>query len=170
MAIIMRFLTDDGLVGDGTNSTIISDGSSTAVPYYTGPPSGKIWEVHRIIVYIEDAGNATSSTYGVLSGLTNGFDLEHRVGVAGTVVQDLLDGTSVKNNGNWGRYAYDIFYQSAGGGNSTISIRWTFSKTGVPLILRGHRSEKLVFTNNDALAGLVDHTVMLHAVEVEGRN
>ena len=164
--MIFRHLTDDGLVGDGSNYLITSDGSSTAVPYYAGPVEGKYWHIERMLIFIEDAGAGTISQYGSATALTNGLTLDVRQGgPSGPSVLDLTDGAPVKSNGDWAHHCYDISLSAPGSGNGVVLVRWTFGKSGAPLILSGARNEKLVLENNDQLNVLIKHTAIIQGVE-----
>jgi hypothetical protein len=160
MSSIYRFLTDDGLVGDGTNQEI----TGAADVHWIKPPDGEIWRIERLLIQLEDAGSVTWSTFGALSALTNGCKLEKLRGSAGgsggAVVTDLLDGTTIKTNGDFARYCYDVTSAAPGSGNDKITVRWTLSKSGQPLKLVGGLNEELRFTTQDDTTGLVGFTIM----------
>ena len=160
---IFRYLTDDGLT-TGERSMVVN-GGTTPVPYYAGPAAGEVWDIHRMLVYIED-GSASASTYGGISALTNGLTLKTTTGgLTGATNIDVLDGHPIAKNSDWSGTCYDLNITSPGQGNSIVSVRWTFSKGGAPLTLVGHKSEKFVATINDAMAGLVEHHIMIQGVE-----
>ena len=161
-----RHLTDDGLEGDGSNFNANVNGSVTPVPFYAGPASGKIWRVERMIVSIEDNAVFNAEDYGGISTLSNGILVQRvRSGVGDTVITDLLDGRPIKSMVNWASFCYDGTYSDFGAGNNFYEVRWTFSKTGTPLKLSGHRQEKLVATIRDNLSTLVSHTFHIQGIE-----
>lgn len=162
---IFRHLTDDGLVGDGSNFLITSDGSSTAIPYFAGPPDGRFWHVYRLIMFIEDVGAPTSAKYGAAPALTNGLNLNVKLGSGGASILDLTDGAPIKNNGDWAHHCHDVVLDEPGAGNGIVTARWTFSHSGAPLVLAGNRTEVLELTNNDQLNVLVLHTAIIQGVE-----
>ena len=160
---IYRFLTNDGLVAGATNS----DMTTTTDKYYAGPADGKYWVIHRGMLYIEDNGTSTPSTYGSATALTNGTKLYTTVGgVDGAENIDLFGGATMKANGNWGGICYDLTLTTGfGGGNDIIQSRYTYSKAGKPIILRGSRDEKIVMNIQDDLSALVVHTYMIQGYE-----
>jgi hypothetical protein len=135
--------------------------STTADKYYVGPPSGQVWEIHRIIIDIRDAGTVNADTFGAISSLTTGCTLGvTNGGVDGTTTLDLTDGLTIKNNGNLGRYCYDFNISTATAGDKAVTARWTFNKSGAPIRLSGGLDQKLVFNVQDDLTNLSEMTVM----------
>ncbi len=163
---VFRHLTDDGLVGDGTNYLIVGDGGSTAVPYYAGPATGKYWHIERMLIFIEDVGAPKISEYGSATALGNGLTLDvRRGGAGGSSILDLTDGARIKSNGDWAHHCYDISLTQPGSGNGVVPVRWTFGKSGQPLVLDGAKAEKLVLENNDQLNVLISHTAIIQGYE-----
>ncbi len=164
---VFRYLTDDGLVADGTNQVVVSDGSSVNVPYYAGPDSGEYWHIERMIIYIEDGAASPKITeYGAATALSNGLRLYvTRGGPAGVETLDLMGGGTVKSNGDWASFCYDVQLSQPGSGNGVVSARWTFGHSGESIILSGARNDKLVLLNRDQLNVLVDHRFHIHGVE-----
>jgi hypothetical protein len=163
---INRFLTDDGLVGDGTNQEANRNGSVTAVPFYAGPPAGKVWEVHRMLITVSDNAVLVADNYGGadISGGT-GVSVEVREGVGGTLLQDLCDGSNVKSFVDWASFCYDVTDHSFGSGDNFLTARWTFAKTGRPIVLDSTRNEVIQVTINDNLSVLTGHRFMIQGVE-----
>lgn len=161
---LYRFLTDDGLIADGTNQ----DMTGTTDKYYIGPPEGEYWVLHRAIVYIEDNGNMTVATYGTQSVLSSGCKFYTTSGGAnGTVNVDLLGGLTLKNNGGWAGVCYDMDIKTAlGGGNDICVARYTFGKSGVPLILSGATEDKIVFHVQDDLTSIIAHTIKIQGYDI----
>jgi hypothetical protein len=160
MAAIYRYLTDDGLVADGSNLNANVDGSSTAVPFYIGPPAGEDYVLQRMIVTIKDNAVVTADNYGGIDLVTAGTGVNCQVteGIGGKEVLDLFDNTLVKSMAGWGGICYDVAEFSFGSGDNYVVVRWTFAKSGKPLVLRSVRNEKLVVTINDNLSALTGHT------------
>jgi len=163
---VFRYLTDDGLVADGTNQVIVSDGSSTAVPYYAGPASGFYWHIERMIIYIEDVGAPKITEYGSAAALTNGMRLYvTRGGAAGAETLDVMGGGVAKANSDWASFCYDVTLSAPGSGNGIALFRWTFGHSGDSIVLDGARGDKLVLLNRDQLNVLIDHRCHIHGVE-----
>jgi hypothetical protein len=164
---IYRYLTDDGLVGDGTNHLSNVNGSVTSVPFYVGP-SSNMWAVHRMIVMIEDNATFTADNYGGVSTLTNGVKMEIREGDAktGKLVTDLMDGEKVHSLVQWADHCYDMTEHTFGSGNNFAVVRWTFSNAGRPLVLDSRLNEKLVMLIDDDLSALVAHEAIIQGHEI----
>jgi len=160
-------LTDDGLVGDGSNMNANVDGS-TPVPFYAGPPAGKDWLIWRMLVMIKDNANITADNYGGIDILTagNGVTLKVREGPTGKEILDLTDNHAIKSNAEWGVFCYDIAPHTFGSGDNYVLVRWTFAKAGEPLRLSSVRSEKLVLLVQDNLAALTGHHFFIEGQEV----
>lgn len=163
MSSVYRYLTDDGLVGDGSNHDI----TGAADIHWTGPPAGEVWEIYRIIINIRDAGTVNADTFGALSALTNGCKLDvKRGGSSGTSTLDLLDGSTIKNNGDLARHCYDMDISTATAGDKAVTARWTFAKSGEPLKLVGNLNEVLVIQTQDATTNLTEFTVQAQGRKV----
>jgi hypothetical protein len=165
---IFRHLTDDGLVGDGTNQAANVNGASTAVKLWSGPADGKIWHIERMIILVEDNAVFNAQNYGGVATLANGVTVQRKSGGAtGTVEQDLLDGTTVKSGVGWAAHCYDYTYHQHGSGDNFFVVRWTFGKSGKPLKLDGGNTDVLVATINDDLSTLVAHHFIIQGVEYD---
>ena len=162
---IYRFLTDDGLVADGTN---LEMNVGSADKFYAGPADGTYWVLHRALIYMEDAQTMTASTYGGVTELTNGTKFYTTTGGPdGTTVTDFTGGENVHNNGEWGALCYDVQFTAPGNGNDILLCRYTFSKAGKPIILDGNNSDKIVVHIQDSLTGLLSHRVMIQGYETD---
>lgn len=166
---IFQHLTDDGLVGDGTNHLSNVNGSSTPVPYWCAP-SEHMWAIHRLIVTIEDNATITADNYGGVAALTNGVSLKIMQGhqTTGETVLDLMDGDDVKTHVGWAEHCYDVTEHTYGSGNNFVVVRWTFATAGRPLILRSRLNQKLVMTISDDLSTLVTHQAQVQGHEIFG--
>lgn len=168
---VFRYLTDDGLMADGTNENAAIDGSITPVQFFAGPLKDK-WSIHRMILIIEDNAVITADNYGGLAELTSGITVKVVEGnaVTGQVIVDLLDGSPIKNHVGWAAHTFDMKDQTFGSGNNFVAVRWTFSHGGRPLVLDSFRNEKLVVTINDNLSTLVSHQFQIqgHEMKQEG--
>lgn len=167
---IYRHLTDDGLVGDGSNHIANVNGSVTPVPFWIGPPADEMWAIYRMVVTIEDNANITADSYGGISELTNGVSLKIIEGnqTTGKVLVDLMDGDNVKNVVGWAEHTYDMAEHSFGSGNNFVVARWTFAHAGRPLILDGADLDKLVVYINDDLTTLVHHEFQVQGHRIDG--
>jgi hypothetical protein len=147
-------------VGDGTG-TIQANGdySGGEEIFFIQPPAGNVFSIARLIVYIEDTIQVIPDNYGGISALANGVTI--RVQDDTRTVKDCVDGQPIKTNGQWSRVCFDVNFFTAGSGNKSVVVRWTFAKSGIPLTLRGSNNERLEAVVNDDLRGLVEHTFMV---------
>ena len=128
---------------------------TTPVPYYFQPSlnSMSCFEIHRMIVMIEDAGAIAADNYGVLSALSNGIRVQHVN--EHSVVTDLDGGVAIKTNAHWARLCYDMTEHTFGAGSNFVLVRWDFTDVGEPIQLED--TEQFQVTVSDNLTGLTDH-------------
>jgi len=152
-------------VGDGSGTTsAIGDYSSVPGVFKISPAAGEVFSIARMLVYIEDAGTISADEYGNLAALTNGVKVS---GFRDSVEQVALTGqVNIKTNSQWGRICYDSNPLTYGNGNNIIVARWTFSKSGRPIILQGDELDDLRVTLTDNLTGLIDHTFLVQGFKL----
>jgi len=155
--------------GDGTGTTNMGvDGGTPQVFTVDGPTDGTSVRVHRLVVAVEDNAAMTNTTFGAVATLTNGVGLEI-VDSSDATMTDLTPIT-IKQNSDWGRYAYDVVVNEWGATptNRYLGARWTFSKFvdgGVVL----NDGEKLQCTVSDNLSTLVGFTIVAEGEYLEQR-
>jgi len=154
---LFRYLDTDG---DGTGTKNAVGNYATATDFYIEAPTavGSTYVIARMLVHIEDCNGLDTGAYGNGITLTNGITVTVK-GEDGNTVLDMTDGVPIITNADWGRQCYDTMLSNYGAGNDYISVRWTFSKAGSPLVLN-HR-HKLCVTLHDNFSGLVDHYFMV---------
>lgn len=132
------------------------DGSVTPVEFYVRPVAGEVWRIARMLVFLE-ASSIAAGSYGPVpvGSLSNGI----RVYLANSDVEtnDLLDVHTIHTSAGWAEYCHDAQVKAWGAGNEFLTVRWTFTKAGVPLRLDGNKQERLVVLVQDDLTGLVSH-------------
>lgn len=132
-----------------------SDGGLGSRDFIIAPPANEVYELARVLVYIEDTVGVSAEKYGnITAGLTNGITFIHK---NGGVEYDLMDGDVIKSNADWARECYDAQLLAWGSGNQMVTVRWTFSKSGIPIKLEGDQGDQLIVRINDDLSGLVAH-------------
>ena len=109
--------------------------------------------IHRLIVTIIDAGTFDATLYGNRLELPNGMKVEV-IEADGTVL-DLLGGHPIHSNSDWAAMCHDFGYIDIGTGDNVATIRWTFSRAGLPLVL--HAGDRFVITVQDDLTDLSGH-------------
>jgi hypothetical protein len=149
--IISRFLDT---VGDGSGTkNAIGDYSGAVEEFKIVPGADEIFVINRLIAQIRDNGVFSASTYGAIAGgLTNGVVI--RLKDSGGTKLDLCDGLPIKTNAEWARVCYDTQLLTWGAGDSFISVRWTFSRSGTQVWLDNSRGDYLSVDLNDDLTTL----------------
>lgn len=157
-----QFLDTDGDGGGTINA--VGNYSAASEDFYFEHPDGSPTdaEVHRMIVHITDSANPSADVYGNLAAaLPNGIQIL-QIDDAGNTFRDWTAGNPVKSNAEWSRFCYDVGLDNFGSGDDTVKVRWTFAKSGGPLVLKP--GWKLVARLNDSFVGLNDHTFMAQGV------
>ena len=156
---IFQFLDTNG---DGSgNINFNGDYSSAQEIAFIQPGPDEVYRIERLIVTVRDAVGMSAEKYGsIMGGLTNGIQL--RVRDDNEVRSNLTNGEPIKSNADWGSFCYDADVKAWGAGDEFLLVRWTFSRTGFPLELRGKRlnnlvNERLEVLFDDDLTGLVAH-------------
>lgn len=150
-----------------------ADGVARAISNYTNsaqmyiqPPAGSIYYIRRMICHVQDTGGLDAEAYGNNLTLTNGIGCGVYTGSGATLVNDLLDGHTIKANADWGHYCYDISLVDFGIGDEFLQVRWTFGRAGTLIRLDGDNMDRLSLTFNDDLVGLNDHQFVVQGYEV----
>lgn len=153
---IYQFLSTDG---QGTG-TIQANGNYSTVQgeFYITPGTAHRYAIHRMLVHIQDTGPISADEYGALTALTNGVRVVIKDGTD-TEILDLLAGTTVKSNAQWGQMCYDATPSTYGSGLDFVNVRWTFAKSGNPLLIQ--QNHKLSVLLDDNLSGLSAHTFLV---------
>jgi len=137
--------------GDGTGTTNMA---TTADTYLFAPT--RECAISRMLIYIEDNAQVVAGNYGGLSALTNGCSVTQ---VSGAVTLNLHGQNTVKKNADWARLCYDVSYTTFGSGNDYVQARWTFAKSGLPLLMES--GDTLNFVVADDLTSIVSHYAMI---------
>jgi hypothetical protein len=149
---------------NGAGVDLIADNncSVTACYFEIAPPSDETWVIHRMLVEITDGQPFGPTTYGGIATLTNGIHVHSVTGTGATaVLRSDLTGSdeTIKSNASWGARCYDVNHLALGAGDDVFLVRWTFweGKTGLPILLRGAKGERIQVGLNDDFSGLSDH-------------
>lgn len=138
-------------VGDGSGTENMNvDGSSTSVLFKIAPPAGEIWQVTRLILYVEDGGTFDSGFWGNNITLSTGLDVEVQ---SESFTGDIAE--AIKTSGEMTALCFDITHQNFGQGNEFCAWRWTFSKAGGNIRLIGDDGDYIGIEVNDDIDGLV---------------
>ena len=163
--MVFKFLENEA--GETAAIGEYQDAELGETDFFFQPEAGQIVDLHRMIVQVRDAGSPDSGKYGNDIDLTEGI----RVLVLdseGGIILDLTDGHPIKTNAEWARKCFDSVPSSYGSGDAYVSVRWTFSKAGMPLTLSGDRGERLAVRLNDDYSGLKDHSFQVQGAIVAG--
>lgn len=146
---------------EGANIKANVDGSSVAKVYKYTVGAGDTLELERMIVFIKDTGTFDADLYGNGAVLTNGI-LVKVVYADGSDDLDLLDGLPIKTNGEWQGLCHDFNHNKIGTGDEVASVRWTFAKSGAPLVLE--TGDSFQVTIQDNLTVLTDHRFQIQGI------
>lgn len=156
--------------GDGTGTTNMGVNGSVTQQTFTvdGPTDGTSIRVARLIVAVEDNASMTNTTFGAVATLSTGVGLEIVDSSDATMID--LTPIKIKQNGDWGRYAYDVEVHEWGATptNRYLGARWTFSKFvdgGIVL----NNGEKIECNVDDDLSALVGFTIVAEGEYLEQR-
>lgn len=153
--------------GDGTGTTnAAGDYSGGVTNFLIAPPAGDIYAINRMIVQIRDAGTIDAGSYGNNLTLANGILVQYHDNSG--LVTDLTSGIPIETNADWGRVCYDVQEVSFGSGDNYIGIRWTFGKSGAPLVLKGDEGDELRVVLNDDFSELTGHYFMVQGYRGAG--
>lgn len=154
-----RYLDTDG---DGTGTKdAASDHSGAAEDFYIEAQDNPL-VVARMIVSLQDANGMVAAEYGNLNtALTNGVKVYWDRD--GTEI-DLTDGVPVKTNSQWASLCYDAQILGWGTGEEVLAVRWTFSKSGIPILLA--KGDKLIVRLEDDLSDLTSHYFLVQGYEI----
>jgi len=150
-------------LSNGTTSNAIGDYSSAVESFTFKPVSGRVAEIERMIIYIEDVGTFPSNKYGYDVVLTNGVKVYVRDGNDDIILR-LDGGTPILTNAQWSGMCYDVANLSWGSGNDSLAVRWTFAKSGAPLYLKGRSGDYISVELNDTFTGLVKHEFLIQGI------
>lgn len=142
--------------GDGTGTTqAIGDYSATPLSLSFKHAEKEVVHIHRMIVKVQDSGTFDAANYGNGITLTNGITVNHRD--TNDTILETLTAYPVKTTGDWAAQCFDVNHFAFGTGDEIIAVRWTFSKSGLPVKLKLHEGEYLEVYLNDDFTGLTDH-------------
>ena len=140
--------------GDGTGTVELTGNYSAAAAEFYIQDANRYLRLERMIVYVEDSGSIDSGVYGNGINLTNGIKLEYRES-DDTLIHDIMGGLPVFTNAEWQGKCHDITLSTWGSGNQGYSVRWTFAKSGNPIILAPGQKLSLILEDN--FTGLEKH-------------
>lgn len=165
---LFRFL-DTNLDGTGNKNASVN-GSVTPVEFGISPfvtaENDDVMLITRLIVHISsNRTNVQTDTYGNIAQLANGLLVQKRNAVTDAVTHDLLDGVPIKSNFEWSEFCYDVRGDNLGNGPFHLSVRWTFTTSGRPLVIE--RDQKFVVVVRDDLSSLLDHRFQVQGMRME---
>lgn len=152
---INSFYADTNGDGSGTFEAV-GNYSSAPVSFSIKPKAGEILRIARLIVFIEDSGAMDSGFYGNGIVLTNGIKFMVRKNGVENHSQSTAQ-APVKTNGDLASLCHDLTYASWGAGNTYITARWTYTKFGQYIRLKGDNSDSFNVILNDNFTGLIKH-------------
>lgn len=162
---ILSQLASTGGDGTGTSNAIGDLSGANAVDLTVTPNAWRLYEIHRMIVTIEDDNNTiVPSKYGGVTALSNGINVTVE-NATGTLYS--LTAFPITTNGEWASHCHDLIRHDWGSGNDINTIRWTFSKSGAPVYLDGRKGEFLKIALDDVFTGIITHRFVVQGYEWE---
>lgn len=156
------------LLSNGATTNMNVDGSVTPVEFEYECPDNNVAFLHRNTLHMVDGG-IIPTTFAGVSALANGVEIQIIDSDGTTILLDYTKGRTMTTNTDFALLAGPDFPVLAGTGNGddVMSIRWTLSKAGGPLLL----TEGQIFrvTINDDISGITHmHWMMQGAVFPDG--
>lgn len=139
--------TYQGVVDDTCQMQLTVGSSGSPIAYSWGPPTGEVWVLSRINIYVQDGqAQFIATNFGAISPLAIGclWRMNRRL------LNTAVDFFSVKNNVEWCLMAgVDVEERKYGSGDDVLQVRWTITK--------GIATEKFIMLgdNGDVLEMLV---------------
>jgi len=153
-----QFLSTDGTPSGTTNA--IGNYADTDTPFFVTPQTVyQRYVLNRVMIYIEDdAVSINLSTYGGATALTDG--IVPRVVYRDGSIYDLSCSLFPKSNSDWARICYDVNISTFPAGNNYVNARWTWGRSGHPLVL--NYGDRVEFVMRDDLSDLLIHSFLVH--------
>lgn len=162
-SLVSRFLDTNG---DGTGS---KEQAAPAAKYYIQPGPDAKYSIARMIVSYQDSVNWSPTKYANQLALTNGIQVY--VEDDDGILYYLSDPDyPIKQNTNWSDLCYDFTLFNFGQGDDVCSVRWTFARSGRPVMLDGKSNQRLVVMVNDDLSLLTTHKCKVQGYVTTGYN
>ena len=154
--ILCQFLDTNG---DGSGSIeMTGDYSMTADDFYVEAQAGEVLSIYEMLITVVDNANFTAAGYGGAAALTNGIHLSVHDDTGAEVL--LLTPRYVKANYHWAAECYDAELVEFGAGDNAYIVRWTFARSGSPIVLEPGWSLRAEL--HDSFTALVSHTMKVN--------
>lgn len=142
--------------GDGSGDIEAIGNYSIPTEFYISPAENTTLELHRLLIHLTDTGSLDANSYGNGISLTNGVQLS----VTDSSGTRILTNPTIFTNSDWGKQCYDAQVLAFGQGDESLNARWTFTRAGVPFILK-EPSHRLSIILNDDFTGLNEHNFIV---------
>jgi hypothetical protein len=164
-----RHLTIDGLPYAGANANANGNYSVTPAYFWMGVRPGEAWfELRSLTFCVEMTGQWTNATYGSLSGLTNGVQLQLLADLppGGAVLQSYFK-SPIKHNGEYNAYCNPLRQiDTLGGASAQTTGTWTldFVDAGQAVRLDGTRVIAARYSDDFTDTAVVHHWAIAKGV------
>ena len=141
----------DGATFDFTGD--YSGGGAVDAKYTATEPT----YLSRLIVYIEDTAGFSAIEYGDM-GVVLSTGIIAYIKRSGVAKENINGDIPVISNAGWSHLCFDADFLDYGGGNEALTVRWSFDKSGTPIIL--NEGDEFGLTLNDNFTqsgGLIHH-------------
>lgn len=162
--LITHILDTDG---DKTGTIeAIGDYSVTPEIFYLQPPAGEVWQLTRLLFFVQDSGSFDADNWGNNITLTNGIIL--RIQDDSGTIFDFTQQVPIVSSGHLGVYMFDVEVFTWGSGDEILAARYTFAKSGANIRLIGDNNERFEVLLNDDFTGLVSQHFMVQGFKEVG--
>jgi hypothetical protein len=139
----------------------LADGSVTPVEFSWTVPDGFDFLFHGFHSHLIDNAAVNANGFGKGAELTNGIEIEI-LQTTGTVAADLLDGSEIHTNGDWGAFIGGDISQL--GGSRGYTFDWEFDDTTAGRLIHIDEGMKFIWRINDDMTGLVHFEATINGV------
>ena len=150
---------------NGETDNAVGDYSQGGAVFTIQPPAGEDWSIARVLIGMEARGELDSGGYGDGRALKNGVMMSYTMN--GKQV-DLFP-FRVRRNAQYGLICFDVKDLQFGAGidnNSVLPARYSFFRSGQPIILKSETGDRIDVHLEDDLRGLVEHRFLFHGYKL----
>ena len=162
--ILSRFADTTG-DGTGTENAIgnYTDGGVSplgATEFKVTAGNNEHISISRMIVSVVDGAITNADSYAGAGTLSNGVRV-YVTDVLGTILYQLTDPDhAITTVGAWAHYCHDLtIWAGLAGGDDHATVRWTFARSGVPVMLEPGWSLNILC--QDSFAALTTHRFLV---------
>ncbi len=142
-------------VGDESGTIDALGDYSSDTDIFIQPPANKVYELHRLMVFIQSTGVIASGKYG---DQTLSVGIKAIVKYGANQTEKLLNKVLVLSHDDWAGICHDskaLDYGNIAG--KSVAVRWSFFKSGDSIWLNGNTEDKFIIRLKDDFSDLIHH-------------